>query len=458
MSSPASLFSATNEITMIEKLKKKILSPFSPSSPLLFSTQHNPPITLCSTPNSDVPATQEILVPQEVLTQEFLERLQNLRNDDVIVANDARPAFLALQREADDLKSELLATRLQLEEKEMEIRELQGQLKAQSRSPPTDALQPVISKNKRKKMRKEQRMEADTTRPPGCDSVSRFPSPLPPPRPNQQQPEQRRPAQQQPQNQQPHQSTATTSAITSPPTIHLYHDSNADDKFLNTGNIQYTLDLVNKKTNKQTTKYNIKKHATYELQQTYNQIKRTTYKTNDIVIINILTNDARTTKRRPPKTLQQTEHFLNAIYTHLLSQLSPDNVVLLESPPLLYEDIFSHATLSRQIARNRGVRFAPTLIGEPHIKKFDGVHLLKGFHHLLAKAISCAVLRQNPHPLFGLGRPPQGEFGPWLAPRGQGMMPPSFSGAATRPPPYHFRPQISRPSRPIRPLIDMNIR
>ena len=129
--------------------------------------------------------------------------------------------------------------------------------------------------------------------------------------------------------------------------------------------------------------------------------------------------------------------------------------VLLEAPPLLYEDIFPHSSLSFQLARKRKVRFAPTLIGEPHIRRYDGVHVQKGNHHLLSKAIACAIIKANPHPLYGLVRPPQGDFGPWMAPRGEGMALPSYAKTATGPPLYHFRRQHSRP---VRPLMDINIR
>ena len=144
MSSLLSLFSSATETRLtdspviIPQIPTISLSqsPFALSSPLLYST-----------PNADAPTTQEVPLTQTILTQEFLERLQKLRNDDVLIADEARPAFLAIQREADDLKSELLAARLQLQEKEMEIRELREQLQAQP-PPPSDILQAVISKKK----------------------------------------------------------------------------------------------------------------------------------------------------------------------------------------------------------------------------------------------------------------------------------------------------------------------
>ena len=183
--------------------------------------------------------------------------------------------------------------------------------------------------------------------------------------------------------------------------VHYFHDSNSDDKFMTNDDIQYAIDTINKKQNKQQTKYDIHKHATYELQQTLNKITHTTFHREDIVLINILTNDSRTTNRRPPKSLRQTEYLLTSILDHLLSRLPPSNIVLLESPPLLYEDIFPYAELYRRAAAQRRIRYAPTLIGEAHVKRWDGVHLTRGSHRLLTNAVACAVLNQNPHRLFG---------------------------------------------------------
>ena len=309
----------------------------------------------------------------------------------------------------------------------------------------SDNLAPYLSKKKRKKNRKRER---ETQQQPTQQPAQQPPQQQPPlaqqqlpPQPAQQQP---RPAQQQPRLAQQHQQTT--------PSIHFFHDSNADDKFLTKEHIQNAIKTFNTKLNKPATTYNIHKYATFELQQTYNRIKHINFNTNDIILLNILTNDARTTQRRPPKSLQQTKLLLSSIYEYLLSQLSPDKIILLESPPLLYEDIFPHAQLSHQMARQRGIRVAPTLLGEAHIKTWDGVHVQRGCHRLLANAIACAVLNRDPYRLFGLCRPPLGEFGPWMAPRGQGMAPP-FSVVACSPPSrYRFRP------RPIRPLMDIKIR
>lgn len=110
----------------------------SPPSPLLFST-----------PKLNGPQTQE-----------FLDRLLLLRH--VEVADDAvNPAFLAMQREIEDLKSELVAARMQLEENEVEMRVLRQQAQAPQLGtlppPPPDFADGFksLSQNRRKKKRKK---------------------------------------------------------------------------------------------------------------------------------------------------------------------------------------------------------------------------------------------------------------------------------------------------------------
>ena len=239
-------------------------SPFSLHSPLLFSTPNAD--AACTSDNDPAPS-------QENLTQEFLERLRRLRHDDVIVADEARPALLALQRETDDLRSELVAARLQLEEKDIEIQELRDQLLALSS--PSDVLLPFISKSRRKEMKKRQRNEAavaaaNATQPPGCDtgSLPPQPPPPPPPRPNQRPAQQ--PTQHQVQQQQQHPSQ---------PTIFIFHDSNV--KNLTAEEVKNSINNIN--INNNIKNYNISPQQTFTLPQTRNKIKQLTFKTNDIV-------------------------------------------------------------------------------------------------------------------------------------------------------------------------------
>ena len=257
-SSSSSLFSSLVDSTIqpspdktptsIENLETINLQPrpsTPPPQPSFPSTPTQSPILsttplLSSTPNPNP------------LTQELVDRMLELRRvDDVVVADEGRPAFLSMQREMDDLKSELLAAQLQLQEKETVIRELRDQLLAQSLQqnapppndshpaptnnscppnndsrPPTipvsnDGYRPAISKKKKQKMRKRERMEAaaNTTCPPGCDSVQLPPLPLSAPPLQQRQPAQKPTIPTLHQQQQQQQQTTL-------PNVFIYHDSN----------------------------------------------------------------------------------------------------------------------------------------------------------------------------------------------------------------------------------------
>ena len=136
-----------------------------------------------------------------------------------------------------------------------------------------------MSSKQRKKIRQEEnkaaRERAEVTNPPGSPPIIDDRPPPPPPPPP--------PLLSTAVNQQPERHSSLT--------IHIYHDSNA--KFITPDSIQNTIDQINKQQNKPATNYNIQMHATYELQQTYNHIKRTIYKPDDIILLNILMTLAR---------------------------------------------------------------------------------------------------------------------------------------------------------------------
>ena len=140
---------------------------------------------------------------------------------------------------------------------------------------------------------------------------------------------------------------------------------------------------------------------------------------------------------RGPRTLQTTSYLLSRIFDHLLTCVPPQNVVVVESPPLLYEDLHFYQKLSFRLAKERGFRIAQTMVGETHIQKRDGVHIEDIARPLLTETLACAILNLNPHATFQRSRPPYGKYGPWLAPADQGMKP-SYRGVATAPP-FSFR-------------------
>ena len=98
-----------------------------------------------------------------------------------------------------------------------------------------------------------------------------------------------------------------------------------------------------------------------------------------------------------------------------------------------------------------GINFSGTLIGEQHMWKGDGYHILRSTRPLLVKSVAAAVAGVNPRKHFGLARPPFGQYGPWPAPSGTGILPTYRDQAMAQ-------PFLFRRSGPIRPLMNINIR
>ena len=387
----------------------------SPPSPLFFSTP--------------------ILNGQQ--TQEVIDRLLRLRH----VEDDAHsPTLLAMQHEIEDLKSELVAARLQLEENEVEMRVLrqQAQTPRMGPLPPpppgfADGYTIAISKQKKKKKKKSNRMEsaqaaAQPTLPPGCTSIEQLPPPssfspgttLPPGSESIQLP--------------PTTSSPPSPGLLSPPpqplqTVHVFHDSNL--KNVTPEEISNSLKALTGQANS-TSNFHIIPHETFTLPQTLNTIKRTTFKPTDIIVINTLTNDARQTKHRHARSPQQTKNTQTTIISYLKTLVHAHNIVVLESPPLLdtpTSDIFPYNFNSYLLTRQLGTRFSETLLGETHIYA-DGYHILRKSRHLLVKSVAAAIVNMQPHQRLNLPRPPRGIFGPWAAPLGVGMPPSTYVGAA----------------------------
>ena len=233
------------------------------------------------------------------------------------------------------------------------------------------------------------------------------------------------------------------------PTIFIFHDSNV--KGLSAEEIAPII----KNINKNNTQHTISPQQTFTLSQTYNRIKTLSFKNTDTVILATLTNDARQTKQRQSRSPSQTIHMQSQIITHLKAFIPASHIVILEAPPLLTSpnsDIFPFNDGSFRVARQHGARFSRSLIGEQHLFK-DGFHIQHRARHLLLKSLAAAAANVDPHLHFGLRRPPFGNFGPWEAPNGQGILPRplTYRGVAVAQP-LNFR------RAHIRPLMDMNIR
>ena len=407
------------------------------------------------------------------MTQEMVDRMLDLRHVDDVAVTNLQPLSLALQQENEDLKSELAAAKLQLEDYEIEMRELRQQISARPQHnapllppPPqdfADGYQVAISKKKTKEKKKREtaRLAAELTLPPGCVSIGDLPPPPPPPPsalPSSHDPVAAyatrppgcdsinlpplpsRPPPQQQQQQQPL------------PNVFIYHDSNLKTT---AAEITTIINSINNNNNNNSshTSYNIILQDTFTLPQTLAKMKRTTYKNNDKIIINIMTNDARNTKTRQRRSPQHTKQLQTDIIRHLSSFVPSGNITILESPPLLdspSSDIYHYNSNSFSLSQQMGVHFAGTLIGEQHLWR-DGYHVLRNFRPLLVKSVAAAVVGVNPRKQYGLARPPFGQYGPWPAPKGTGVLPTYRDHAMAKP--FLFRQAAA-----IRPLMDPYIR
>ena len=161
----------------------------------------------------------------------------------------------------------------------------------------------------------------------------------------------------------------------------------------------------------------------------------------------MLTNDARNTRRRQQRTIQQTQQLQRNITLHLTKYINKDNITFCEAPPILGGDIFPYNRATFHFCHQWGVRFGPNLVGEDHLRR-DGFHVMDVYRHLLVKTVAAAALGINPHAQYRLARPPYGVFGPWMAPVGQGMAPrmpfrnadwPPLARNVASAPPFFFR-------------------
>ena len=461
------------------------------TQPSLFSTpvsknlsSANSSQSLFPTQPSPIPSTAETSQPLPT-TQTFNNQLVKLRNVDHLISdrhearaqspilapmrqrtvNDdggrepegvlfsaaAAAAAASLERENGDLKSEVAALRLQLEEQQLEINRLKAEKQQQPRVQPSQAnaappsipgLTLYISKKKRQRMRKAAAKAtaaapaaaagSGTTLPPGCDSFHNAaatqptpplqPDPPPPPPPP------------------------------SPPlpTLFIFHDSNL--KGLTAEELGREIDRIKEG---HAATHNINLQMTFTLPQTLEKIRHTTFSNNDSVIINILTNDARNTNNRQKRTPDKCRYTQMQILDYLTTRIPRKNITLVESPPLLdspSSDIYPYNLNSHRLSQRYQINFARTLIGESHIWLRDGYHILRSARHLLLKSVAAAAAKVAVHAHFRLSGPPLGLFGPWTAPIGQGVLPNLFSGVAARQP-INFR-RLS----PIRPLMGLSIR
>ena len=206
--------------------------------------------------------------------------------------------------------------------------------------------------------------------------------------------------------------TSTTNATST--VLFAYIDSNISR--ISSREIQETMDKINTENNKPKTQYNIKLIPTYTLHKTLTKILENDHR-GATVLLHVLTNDGRFGK--PLISIKQK---LNQIFNHLKSQTTPDLIFLHESPPSLTFDPYPYNDMAFRVAKDHGISFIPTLVGELHLFS-DGYHVHSSHRHLLAKSIAAGILRVDPHEHFKLPPPPLGPFGVWRYPHRHPLRP-----------------------------------
>jgi len=172
--------------------------------------------------------------------------------------------------------------------------------------------------------------------------------------------------------------------------VHVYVDSNhnAPDKLIL--EIQQKLRLLNRSHEH----YTIQIHRTFTLLRTLHEVRQRDH-TNSIVIINIMTNDAKF-----GKDIYMTQDILRKIIQKLKTETYTENICVTESVPSLKFNIQPYNRMTHQLCKLENIGFAHTLVTASQIWRGDGIHILENFRHLLVKTSAAAILGVEPHRLY----------------------------------------------------------
>ena len=138
----------------------------------------------------------------------------------------------------------------------------------------------------------------------------------------------------------------------------------------------------------------VEKIYTPLLEDTIREIKSHDH-TNAVVLISVLTNNA-----KAHQNIYQTKALLQEALDLLKKQVTPENIIFLESPPSLRFYIHPYNLAMFHVCRSNGVFFAPNLLKPIHIKP-DGLHILNQFKDLMVKSVSAAIKKVDPKKYYG---------------------------------------------------------
>ena len=142
---------------------------------------------------------------------------------------------------------------------------------------------------------------------------------------------------------------------------------------------------------------------TPKLEDVLSEVKKRDH-TKSIVVISVMTNNA-----KAKQSVSHTQSLLKSVFDELKTQVSPQNIIFLESPPSLNFDIYPYNRAAYHTCHNSKIYFAPNLLTRSNIKP-DGLHILARYKHLMVKSVSTAIKKMNPYVYFGFPFSPRRPF------------------------------------------------
>ena len=144
----------------------------------------------------------------------------------------------------------------------------------------------------------------------------------------------------------------------------------------------------------------------YTMQKAHKLVQTNNHE-NAIVVINLMTNNAR--RRESPASVCGLQE---EIIRMLESETAPQNIVFIESPPSLKFDTVTYNKSTEALCKRMNVQFSRTLICKGHLNR-DGYHVRFEHQHLMQRTVAAAILNVDPFKAFNLSPNSRSLLGPY---------------------------------------------
>ena len=178
-----------------------------------------------------------------------------------------------------------------------------------------------------------------------------------------------------------------------PQRVVLYHDSNL--KWCSNSAIEKTVHSMLSNKPHPISKIKMEKNYTPRLEDMLSAATHNDH-SNAIVVFAVMTNNA-----KAGQPVLESQAIFSRVLNIIKTQTSPQNLIVLESPPSLNFDIFPYNYSMFQVCKSSGISFAPNLLSSSDIKT-DGLHILPHSKHLMVKSLSAAIKKIDPHIFFNI--------------------------------------------------------